>query len=201
MEKFTQHTGLAIPLPIKDVDTDMIIPAQYLTSISREGYGENVFRRLRDENADFPLNDPQFSSGTILIAHDNFGCGSSREHAAWALLGWGIRAIIAPSFADIFKNNSGKNGLVLIELDESIVTSLLENAAEGGYELTIDLAVQEVQLPDGTKHSFEYDSFRKECILNGYDETDYLLSHQAEIAEYKQKRDEKLYYSTLTPNN
>lgn len=201
MEAFTQITAQAMPLPIKDVDTDMIIPAQYLTSISREGYGQNVFRRLRDEDPEFPFNLEKFEDAKILVAESNFGCGSSREHAVWALLGWGIRVVIAPSFADIFFNNSAKNGLVLVQLDKKIIDDMLEKAAFGDYEFTVDLENQTVTLPDGIEHTFEFDPFRKQCILQGYDELDYIFSHKKEVEEYKKNRNKNLFYSTLTPNN
>lgn len=176
MEAFKPVTSKVTPLPIADVDTDMIIPAAYLTSTSREGYGENCFRRLRDENPDFPLNNSKYEGNEILIAHSNFGCGSSREHAVWALMAYGFKVIIAPNFADIFKANSGKNGLLLIELPEEIVENLLKTEEE----ITVDLATQTLTTPEESI-SFDVDPFRKECILKGHDDLDYLLSHIEDI--------------------
>lgn len=195
MRKFVKFTAKTIPLPIKDVDTDMIIPANFMTSVSREGYGKNLFRRLRDNDANFPFNLDKYRDGQILIADENFGCGSSREHAVWALDDWGIRAIIAKSFADIFSGNCGKNGLVLVELEATVVDQLLESATSGDYQVTIDLENQKVGLPDGSEHSFDYDPFRKHCILSGLDDIDYILSHKADIDTYRQEREQTSFCS------
>src|SRR5271170_7061995 len=167
MERFTALTSKVIPLPIKDVDTDMIIPAQFLTSISRDGYGQNLFRRLRDNDPEFPFNQSRYSGAEILVADDNFGCGSSREHAVWALQGAGIKAVIAKSFADIFSSNSGKNGLLLAAVEPGAAKRLLSLAADGNLELTVDLKTQTVTGPNGLRAEFPYDGFRKHCLQNG----------------------------------
>lgn len=200
MQAFKKIRASAIILPIKDIDTDMIIPAQYLTGISREGYGKNLFRRLCDEQKDFPLNSEKYRNAKILIAKSNFGCGSSREHAVWALMGWGIRVVIASSFADIFAANSAKNGLVLIELREKLINKILEEFNFEGNEFTIDLEQQTIGLPSGETSGFKFDPFLKMCILHGYDELDYILAHKEKIADYKVIRKKNLFYSTLYPN-
>lgn len=181
MEAFKNVTSQIIPLPIKDVDTDMIIPAQFLTSIDRGGYGENLFRRLRDADPDFVLNKKEFLDAKILLAGSNFGCGSSREHAVWALLGWGIRVVIAESFADIFFGNSAKNGLVLIELAKDHIEELFSLAKNSQNKVTVDLAAQKIVLSNNQQIGFSFDSFRKHCILNGLDDLDYILSHKEKI--------------------
>ncbi|MDP2625088.1 MAG: 3-isopropylmalate dehydratase small subunit [Candidatus Peregrinibacteria bacterium] len=201
MEPFIQIKSKVVPIPRSDIDTDMLIPAQYLTSISKEGYGENLFRRLRDEEPDFPLNQEKFEGAQILVAQNNFGCGSSREHAVWALMGWGFRVVIAPSFSDIFFSNSGKNGLVLVELPQEIVAEILEAAKYGNAEMSVDLKIQTVTLPDGTLYEFEFDPFRKDCILRGQDDLDYLLSHKKEIETWQAEREKQLFYSTTEPNH
>jgi 3-isopropylmalate/(R)-2-methylmalate dehydratase small subunit len=170
---------------MKDVDTDLIIPAQFLTSISRDGYGQNLFRRLRDNDPNFPFNLPQYSDAQILVAQSNFGCGSSREHAVWALQGAGIKVVIASSFADIFFNNSAKNGLVLVQLTQSEVEAILSQAAAGECTLTVDLEKQTVTAKNG-EYKFDFDSFRRHCILNGLDDIDYILSFQNEIAKFRE---------------
>lgn len=200
MNPFKTITSTAISLPLKDIDTDMIIPAAFLTSISKEGYGQNLFRRLRDQNPNFPLNQTKFKNAHILIVGSNFGCGSSREHAVWALLDYGIKAIIAPSFADIFQSNSLKNGLVLVQLPEKIVNKLIKMAGAGHYQLTINLKQQTVITPDNTTFYFPFDPFRKECLLKGLDDLDYLLSHKKSIAQDEQNRQKHLFYSTLKAN-
>lgn len=184
MQKFCTLTSKATPLPLKDVDTDMIIPAQFLTRINKSGYGECLFRRLRDNDPDFPIDQLKYKGNQILIARNNFGCGSSREHAVWALLDFGIKVVVSSSFADIFKSNAGKNGLVLIELEEKIIENLLEKAETGGFEMTIDLKKQTLSLSDGTIHEFDFDPFRKECILNGLDDMDYILQYENEIKKH-----------------
>ncbi len=201
MEKFTEITSTVVPIPIKDIDTDMIIPAQYLTSTSREGYGQGLFRALRESDSQFPLNLERFNGAQILVSDSNFGCGSSREHAVWALLGGGFRVVIAKSFADIFNGNSGKNGLVLVVLPNSVVDRIMVEAARGGYEVKIELENQTVTLPDGTSESFDYDPYRKRCIINGYDDLDYILSKQAEIARFRKTQEKVRFYSTLQVNN
>lgn len=184
MDKFKTVTSKVVPLPLSDVDTDLIIPAQYLTSISRSGYGENLFRRLKDTDADFPLNKAAYRGAEVLVADANFGCGSSREHAVWALTGAGFKVLIARSFADIFSNNSAKNGLLLVSLP-SAVDEILARAASGSYAVCVDLENQTVTLPCGAVHRFEYDPFRKHCLLNGLDDIDYILSFKDEIGKFR----------------
>ncbi|MFZ1389305.1 MAG: 3-isopropylmalate dehydratase small subunit [Thiolinea sp.] len=203
MEKFTIHQGLVVPLDRANVDTDAIIPKQYLKSIKRTGFGPTLFddwrynepgepgmdHSKRAVNQDFVLNFPRYAGASILIARENFGCGSSREHAVWALDDYGIRAVIAPSFADIFFNNSFKSGLLPIYLDAAIVDRLFkETAAQEGYQLTIDLAAQQVITPSGDSISFEIDEFRKFCLLNGLDDIGLTLQHATDIQAYEAKR-------------
>lgn len=197
MEKFTSFCSTAVPIALNDVDTDMIIPAQYLTSVTREGYAEGLFRRQRDENPDFELNQPGYAGSRILIAGWNFGCGSSREHAVWALAGAGFRAVIAKSFADIFFNNSAKNGLLLIVLPEEIVDRLLAETRGGGYEIAVDLSEQRVTLPSGEALSFPYDPFAKHCLLEGLDDIDYILAAKSEIEQFRSRQAEHRYFSTV----
>ncbi|WP_020560009.1 3-isopropylmalate dehydratase small subunit [Thiofilum flexile] len=203
MEKFTVHTGKVIPLDRANVDTDAIIPKQYLKSILRTGFGPNLFddwryldagepgmdHSKRRINPDFVLNFPQYQGGSVLIARENFGCGSSREHAVWALDDYGIRVVIAPSFADIFFNNSFKSGLLPIVLPTEVVDQLFkETAAQNGYPLAIDLAAQTVSTPSGRAFSFEVDEFRKYCLLNGLDDIGLTLQHANDIKAYEAKR-------------
>jgi 3-isopropylmalate/(R)-2-methylmalate dehydratase small subunit len=188
MERFTTLRSKVVPLPIKDVDTDMIIPAQFLTSISREGYGQNVFRRLRDTDPNFPLSQERYKQASILVADSNFGCGSSREHAVWALLGAGIKAIIAKSFADIFYSNSAKNGLLLIVLPAQTVDAMIEESTQREFVVTIDLEDQTVTTDKGKLYSFDYDPFRKHCLLNGLDDIDYILAFQKSGAKVPEQR-------------
>lgn len=189
MQKFTKLTSIVMPLPIKDIDTDMIIPADFLTSTSREGYGENVFQRLRDQDADFPMNQEKYKKAQIIVADTNFGCGSSREHAVWAILSAGFSVIIAPSFADIFFNNSAKNGLVLITLDKQIVDKLMKSSElrtqNSDGMITVDLENQTVQTAFGS-YNFDFDPFRKHCILNGLDDIDYILEEKDAIEKWEQ---------------
>jgi len=185
MKAFTQHTGLAAPLDRANVDTDQIIPKQFLKSIKRTGFGPNLFdewryldvgqpyqdNSKRPLNTEFVLNQPRYEGASVLLARENFGCGSSREHAPWALDEYGFRCVIAPSFADIFFNNSFKNGLLPIILDASDVDELFRQVeAEPGYQLAVDLAAQTVTRPDGKAYSFEIDEFRKHCLLHGLDD-------------------------------
>lgn len=185
MTPFTQHTGLVAPLDRANVDTDQIIPKQFLKSIKRTGFGPNLFdewryldvgqpnqdNSQRPINKDFVLNFPRYQGASVLLARENFGCGSSREHAPWALDEYGFRTVIAPSFADIFFNNSFKNGLLPIVLAEQEVDALFEQAeATEGYQLIVDLAAQTVTRPDGVQYRFEVDAFRKHCLLNGLDD-------------------------------
>jgi 3-isopropylmalate/(R)-2-methylmalate dehydratase small subunit len=176
MDKFTTLTGVAAPLPMMNVDTDMIIPKQYLKTITREGLGRALFDEMRydadgNEVEDFVLNRPAYRKAQILVAGENFGCGSSREHAPWALLDFGIRCVIATSFADIFFNNCFKNGILPIALPQEDVDKLMDDAARGSNAvITIDLENQVITGPDGGSIAFEVDPFRKHCLLNGLDE-------------------------------
>ncbi|WP_304640533.1 3-isopropylmalate dehydratase small subunit [Pseudomonas sp.] len=202
MKPFTQHSGLVAPLDRANVDTDQIIPKQFLKSIKRTGFGPNLFDEWRylDEgypgqdsskrplNPDFVLNQPRYQGASVLLARKNFGCGSSREHAPWALEEYGFRAILAPSFADIFFNNSFKNGLLPIVLDEKDIDELFAQAEQNeGYQLTIDLAAQTVTRPDGVQYSFEIDEFRKHCLLNGLDDIGLTLQDADAIASFEAK--------------
>jgi 3-isopropylmalate dehydratase, small subunit len=203
MQAFTTHKGLVAPLDRANVDTDLIIPKQFLKSIKRTGFGPNLFDELRyldhgepgmdnskrPLNPDFVLNQPRYQGASILLARENFGCGSSREHAPWALTQYGFRAIIAPSYADIFFNNSFKNGLLPIILGENDVSRLFE-AVEStpGYELEIDLDRQVVVLPDGSTLAFDIDPFRKHCLLNGLDDIGLTLEKAELIREFEAKR-------------
>ncbi len=195
MEKFKTLTSLAAPLDRTNVDTDQIIPKQFLKRIERTGYGEFLFfdwRQTSDGNpvVDFVLNDPRFKSAQILIAGKNFGCGSSREHAAWALSDYGFRVVIAPTFADIFFSNAGKNGIVLVRLSEEQVEELLKNAETiPGYQLTVSLEEQTVSDNRGSKASFEIDPFRKFCLLEGLDDIGLTLRHAAALDAYETQHD------------
>ncbi len=203
MQAFTTHKGLAAPLDRSNVDTDLIIPKQFLKSIKRTGFGPNLFDELRyldhgepgmdnskrPLNPDFVLNQPRYQGASILLARENFGCGSSREHAPWALTQFGFRAIIAPSYADIFFNNSFKNGLLPIVLPEAEVARLFEEVdATAGYELQIDLERQLVIKPDGTELSFDIEPFRKHCLLNGLDDIGLTLEKSDKIREFESVR-------------
>jgi 3-isopropylmalate/(R)-2-methylmalate dehydratase small subunit len=203
MQKFETLTGLVVPLDRANVDTDAIIPKQYLKSIKRTGFGPNLFddwryldpgepgmdHSKRRINPEFVLNQPRYQGAQVLLARDNFGCGSSREHAPWALDDYGIRAIIAPSYADIFYNNSFKNGLLPIVLDRAHVDRLFQECeATPGYRLTIDLAAQTVTTPSGASFAFEVEAFRKHCLLNGLDDIGLTLQHVDEIRAYEARR-------------
>lgn len=201
MEKFNSFSGRVLPLPMKDVDTDLIIPARFLTTVSKEGLAEGLFRNLRDEKADFPLNNPKYQGAEILVADYNFACGSSREHAVWALKSYGFKAVIAKSFADIFYNNSAKNGLLLVTLEEAVVDKILQASISGNYSMEINLEGQEVVLEDKSKFNFNYDKFSKHCLINGLDELDYILSKNDEIEKHQRENKENRFYSTLTSNN
>jgi 3-isopropylmalate/(R)-2-methylmalate dehydratase small subunit len=187
-----------IPLPIKDIDTDMIIPAQYLTSISKEGFGKNLFKRLREQDENFPFNNPNFADAKILVADSNFGCGSSREHAVWAISGWGIQCVIAKSFADIFSGNAAKNNLLIVTLPEDVVDELL--SLDGQNKITVDLVNQKVTYltkESLTKEvSFNYDQFRKYCLIEGKDDLGYLLDKTDEINKYLERNKENRFFST-----
>ena len=194
MEKFTSLTGVAAPLEMTNVDTDMIIPKQYLKTIKRTGLGSGLFAELRyhedgTENPEFVLNKPAYREAKILVAQDNFGCGSSREHAPWALLDFGIRCVISTSFADIFYNNCFKNGILPVTLPEETVTMLLERAkTTPGYQMTIDLESQTVSDTEGFSTAFEVDSFRRHCLLNGLDDVGLTLQHAQSITDYESQR-------------
>jgi len=193
MEKFTTLTGIAAHLPMINVDTDMIIPKQYLKTIKRTGLGEGLFAELRyDENGtkdtDFVLHQEPYTNAQILIAGENFGCGSSREHAPWALLDFGFRCIIAPSFADIFYNNCFKNGILPIVLPRNEIDKLIDDAARGdNARLTIDLEAQEISGPDGGKIHFDVDPHRKRCLIEGLDDIGLTMEKAPHIEAYEQK--------------
>jgi len=206
MEKLNKVTGIVAPMDRPNVDTDAIIPKQFLKSIKRSGFGPNLFdewryldhgepgmdNSKRPLNPDFVLNQPRYQGAKILLARDNFGCGSSREHAPWALEDYGFRVIIAPSFADIFFNNSFKNGLLPIKLDAAIVDQLFkEVAASEGYQLAVDLEAQTITTPSGEVIKFEVDPFRKHCLLNGLDDIGLTLQHVDEIKAYEARRREE----------
>ncbi len=184
MNRFISFIGEVIPLNLKNVDTDQIIPARYLTSVSREGYGENLFRNLKDKDPNFVFNLDKYKNASILLADSNFGCGSSREHAVWALCSAGIKVVIAKSFADIFFSNSSKNGLLLITLKEETIDSLFLESESRVISLGVNLENQVVTLQDGKTESFSYDPFRKHCLLKGLDDVDYILSHKEKIKDY-----------------
>jgi 3-isopropylmalate/(R)-2-methylmalate dehydratase small subunit len=203
VQAFTRHAGLVAPLDRANVDTDQIIPKQFLKSIRRTGFGENLFDEWRyldrgepgrdnvsrPRNPDFVLNQPRYAGASVLLARRNFGCGSSREHAPWALQEFGFRALIAPSFADIFLNNCFKNGLLPIVLPEADVDALFaEVIARPGYQLAIDLPRQTVTPPGGKSLSFEVDVFRKECLLNGWDDIGLTLRHAEKIKTFEAER-------------
>jgi 3-isopropylmalate/(R)-2-methylmalate dehydratase small subunit len=203
MQQFVKETGLVVPLDRANVDTDQIIPKQYLKSIKRTGFGVNLFddwryvdpgepgmdHSTRRLNPDFVLNDARYTGSSILLARDNFGCGSSREHAPWAILEYGFKAVIAPSFADIFFNNSFKNGLLPVVLAERDVDALFELASgESAVEIDIDLQSQEVKGPNGFSASFEIDPFRKTCLLEGLDEIGLSLKDVDAIKAYEARR-------------
>jgi 3-isopropylmalate/(R)-2-methylmalate dehydratase small subunit len=203
MDKFTQLTGLVAPMDRANVDTDAIIPKQFLKSIKRSGFGPNLFdewryldhgepgmdNSKRPLNPDFVLNQPRYQGAQVLLARENFGCGSSREHAPWALADYGFRAIVAPSYADIFYNNCFKNGLLPIVLDAATVDTLFrEAAANAGYRLTVDLEAQTVATPGGVSFRFEIGEFRKYCLLNGLDDIGLTLRHVDKIQAYEERR-------------
>ncbi len=203
MEAFARIKGVVAPLDRANVDTDQIIPKQYLKSIKRTGFGPTLFddwryldsgepgmdHSKRRPNPDFVLNQPRYQGARILLARENFGCGSSREHAPWALLDYGFRVIIAPSFADIFFNNCFKNGILPIVLDAALVDALFrEVEAEPGYELEVDLEAKVVRKPDGKQIPFEVDAFRRHCLLNGLDDIGLTLQYVDEIRAYEERR-------------
>ncbi|MGR3779884.1 MAG: 3-isopropylmalate dehydratase small subunit [Albimonas sp.] len=191
MDKFTKLEGVAAPLPIVNVDTDMIIPKQYLKTIKRTGLGKGLFDEMRydadgNENPDFVLNKPAYRNAQILVAGENFGCGSSREHAPWALLDFGIRCVIAPSFADIFFNNCFKNGILPIVLPQEEVDKLMDDAQRGSNAvLTVDLENQVINGPDGGEIAFEVDPFRKRCLLEGLDDIGLTMEKASNIDAFE----------------
>ena len=193
MDKFTTLTGVAAPLPMINVDTDKIIPKQHLKTVERTGLGKALFEELRyrddgSENPDFVLNQPAYRQAKILVAGENFGCGSSREHAPWALMDFGIRCVIAPSYADIFYSNSFKNGMLLIKLPPQIVNELMDDAKKGANaRLTVDLASQTITRPDGEKIHFDIDPHLKDCLLNGLDDIGLTLKKEAKIQSFESK--------------
>ena len=206
MDKFVRREGLVAPMDRANVDTDSVIPKQYLKSIKRTGYGPNLFdewryldhgepgmdHSKRPLNPEFVLNQPRYRGATVLLARENFGCGSSREHAPWALLQYGFQAVIAPSFADIFYHNSLKNGLLLIKLDGKIVDRLFK-AVQGaeGYQLAVDLEAQTVTAPGGESFKFDIDPFAKHCLLNGLDEIGLSLEHAGKIKAFETQHRER----------
>jgi 3-isopropylmalate/(R)-2-methylmalate dehydratase small subunit len=203
MKKFTTLTAIVAPMDRANVDTDAIIPKQFLKSIKRSGFGPNLFdewryldhgepgmdNSKRPLNPDFVLNQPRYHDAKILLTRENFGCGSSREHAPWALEDDGFRVIIAPSFADIFFNNCFKNGILPIVLDAAIVDELFKDVyANEGYQLTVNLEEQTITKPDGTKFDFEVDAFRKHCLINGLDDIGITMQHVEDIKVYEERR-------------
>jgi 3-isopropylmalate/(R)-2-methylmalate dehydratase small subunit len=195
MEKFTKLTAVAAPLPIVNCDTDKIIPARFLKTLTRTGLGKNLFDPLRydpktgEENPDFVLNKPAYRNSEILVAGHNFGCGSSREHAPWALLDFGIRCVISTDFADIFYNNSSKNGILLIKVSPEELEKLMEGAERGANAtMTVDLESQEITNSDGEKITFEVDFFKKHCLLNGLDDIGLTLKKESSISAYEEKQ-------------
>ncbi|MBT6180600.1 MAG: 3-isopropylmalate dehydratase small subunit [Halieaceae bacterium] len=202
MAPFTVHDGLVVPLDRSNVDTDLIIPKQFLKSIKRTGFGPNLFDELRYSNAfdelnpdgarisnpDFSLNKPEYASASILLSRENFGCGSSREHAVWALCQYGIQCVIAPSFADIFKNNAFKSGLLPVELPEAVVDHLFALVSTGKpLNLSVDLNEEEVRLPSGEAVRFSVDPFRRQCLLKGLDDIGITLERVDAIATFEDK--------------
>ncbi|MEX1036538.1 MAG: 3-isopropylmalate dehydratase small subunit [Sneathiella sp.] len=194
MEKFNKLTAVAAPMPLVNIDTDMIIPKQYLKTIQRKGLGKNLFAEMRynddgSEQGDFVLNQPAYRNAEILVAGDNFGCGSSREHAPWALLDFGIRCVISTSFADIFHNNCFRNGILPIEVSHEDLEKLMEDAERGANAtISIDLEAQEIRGPDGGVIHFDIDHFNKHCLLTGLDEIGLTMKKEDKVAEYEETR-------------
>jgi 3-isopropylmalate/(R)-2-methylmalate dehydratase small subunit len=216
MKKFNVEKGIVLPLDRANVDTDFIIPKQFLKSIKRTGFGVNLFdeHRYLDKgepdsdnskrplNPDFVLNQARYQGASVLLARENFGCGSSREHAPWALDDYGFRVIIAPSYADIFFNNCFKNGILPIVLEEEIVSSLFEEvAANEGYQLEVDLPAQVIKKPDGTEIAFEVDSFRKQCLLDGLDDIGLTLEDAEDIKGFENQWREKSPWYFVSPES
>ena len=195
MKTFTTITSICIPIMRKNIDTDQIIPARYLKAIDKDSVADGLFADWRYNpdgtiNKDFILNQTDYENAQILLAGDNFGCGSSREHAPWAITGWGIKAVISTSFADIFKNNALKNNLLPITVNEDILQSMFDLTKKApGSEITINLESQSVTLPDGASFSFEIDQFSKKCLLTGVDQIGYILSFENQISQFEQDRE------------
>lgn len=193
MERFTKLTTTAIPLPIENIDTDQIIPARFLKATDKKGFGDNVFRDWRYDsdgnlNMDFPLNAPQYKEAQILVAGDNFGCGSSREHAAWAIAGYGLKVVISSFFADIFKGNALNNGLLPIQVSPDFLKQLLTSVQENpATKITVDLENQVVETAFA-KAEFEIDPYKKVCLINGYDDIDFLVSKKDTIEAFEKER-------------
>ncbi len=193
MDKFTTLTGVAAPMPLVNIDTDMIIPKQFLKTIQRSGLGKNLFDEMRytqdgQEIPDFVLNQPAYRKAEIIVAGDNFGCGSSREHAPWALLDFGIRCVISTSFADIFYNNCFKNGILPVVLPQEAIDHLMDDARKGANaRITVDLEAQTVTTADGTTFSFDVDPFKKHCLLNGLDDIGLTLEKASAIDSFEKK--------------
>ena len=203
MEKFNKLTGVAAPMNMVNIDTDMIIPKPFLKTIKREGLGKNLFDEMRFDRAgneveDFVLNKSAYREATILVAGDNFGCGSSREHAPWALLDFGIRCVISTSFADIFYNNCFKNGILPIKVTKEQLDSLMDDAERGANAtLSIDLEAQTIQGPDGGEIAFEVDEFKKHCLINGLDDIGLTMQEENKITDYEgsQKAEQPWLYA------
>ena len=193
MDKFTTLTGVAAPLPMINIDTDKIIPKQYLKTIQRKGLAKGLFDEMRykpdgSENPDFVLNKPAYRQAKIIVAGENFGCGSSREHAPWALLDFGIRCVISTSFADIFYNNCFKNGILPIKVSPEVLAKLMDDAGRGANAIiTVDLEKQEITGPDGGTIKFDLDPFKKHCLLNGLDDVGLTLQHADAIRDFEAK--------------
>ncbi|WP_409273784.1 3-isopropylmalate dehydratase small subunit [Neobacillus sp. SCS-31] len=192
MEPITIHTGLVFPLDRSNVDTDQIIPKQFLKRIERQGFGQFLFYNWRFDHSgkpieDFPLHDKKYDGASILLAGDNFGCGSSREHAPWALLDYGFKIIIAPSYADIFKNNCVKNGILAIEMPYKQIQQLMAKAEAGSYSLTVDLAAQTVQDGEGFSYQFEISEYSKEMLYNGLDDIGITLLYEEKITQFENR--------------
>ncbi|MCR6501505.1 3-isopropylmalate dehydratase small subunit [Shinella sp. CPCC 101442] len=193
MDKFVKLTGVAAPLPVVNIDTDMIIPKDYLKTIKRTGLGKGLFAEARfhedgSVNEDFVLNKPAYQNASILVAGDNFGCGSSREHAPWALLDFGIRCVISTSFADIFYNNCFKNGILPIVVSQDDLDKLMDDASRGSNAiLTVDLETQEITGPDGGRITFDIDAFRRHCLLNGLDDIGLTLEKATAIDSFEKQ--------------
>ena len=195
MEKFDKHRGVAAPLNMINIDTDKLIPKQFLKTIKRTGLGKHLFNEIRfnadgSENEDFVLNKPAYREASILVAGDNFGCGSSREHAPWALLDYGVKCIISTSFADIFFNNCFKNGILPIVVSKEELDQLMDDADNGAHSvLDIDLENQHIGRPNGEKINFEIDEFRKHCLINGLDDIGLTMQKQSNIDDFEKKRE------------